>query len=120
MSSDRLPDREHLIGLAGTTASNAAVLAMGFAIGVMWVGTSIEATGCMTGPGLAGACKLLPTLERASRYALYVVIVGFGVAFGVEYKQQQEGQTSENAAEKATNSDSGTTAVSNTDVTDKQ
>jgi len=93
---------------------------MGFAIGVMWVGTSIEATGCMTGPGLAGACKLLPTLERASRYALYVVVVGFVVAFGVEYRQQQEDQTSEKPTEKATSADSGTTAVSNKDVTDNQ
>jgi len=66
---------------------------MGFAIGVVWVGTSIQATGCTTGPGLVGACKLLPTLEQASSYALYVVGIGFIVAFGAEYSTQDDDGT---------------------------
>ncbi len=65
---------------------------MGFAIGVMWAGTSVQATGCVTGAGLAGACQILPTLEQATTYALFVVVVGFAVAFGAEYQQQEVDQ----------------------------
>ncbi len=61
---------------------------MGFAIGVIWAGTSVQATGCVTPAGPVGACRILPTLEQAGTYALFVVLVGFVVAFGAEYRSQ--------------------------------
>jgi len=88
LSSDWLPPREEWLPLAGSVASSAAVLAMGFAIATMWAGTSIQATGCVTSVGVTGACKMLPTFERATQYALFVVFVGFVAAFGAEYHQQ--------------------------------
>jgi len=61
----------------------------------------VQATGCVTGAGLAGACQILPTLEQATTYALFVVVVGFLVAFAAEYRQQQEDPKCENATQKA-------------------
>jgi len=63
---------------------------MGFAIGVMWVGTSIQATGCVTAAGPVGACTLLPTIEQATQYAFLIVVVGFVAAFAAEYHLQDD------------------------------
>ncbi len=104
LSSELLPDRERQLELAETIGTNAAVLAFGFAIGVLWVGTSVQATGCVTQAGLTGACEILPVVEQAAKYALLVVAVGFVVAFAAVYSAEE--------------GDSGTSGVSNTDVTD--
>jgi len=89
LSSEALPNRDQMVNLAGSIGVNAAVLAMGFAIGVLWVGTSVQATGCVSGAGVRGACKVLPVVEQAANYALLAVGVGFAVAFGVEYRNQE-------------------------------
>lgn len=58
---------------------------MGFAVGVLWVGTSVQATGCVTEAGPVGACTVLPTVEQAATYALFIVVVGFTAAFWVHH-----------------------------------